>query len=75
MNYYQRLRDLREDNGKSQSEIAEILNTSRSYYSQYERGAKPITLERVIKLAKYYDVSIDYIVGLTNKKHSYKEWE
>lgn len=75
MNYYQRLRDLREDSDKNQEDIAAVLKTSQSYYAQYENGKRPIPFARVIELAKYYDVSIDYIAGLTNKKHSYKEWE
>ena len=75
MKFYQRLRDLREDSDKTQADIALVLKTSRSYYSQYENGKRPISLDRVVELAKYYDVSLDYIAGLTDKKHSYKEWE
>ena len=75
MEYYQRLRDLREDKDLKQKQIAEIIKTSQSYYSQYERGARQIPFDRIIELAKYYDVSIDYIAGLTNKKKSYKECE
>ena len=75
MKFYQRLRDLREDNDKTQADIALVLNTSRSYYSQYENGKRPISFERVVELAKYYSVSLDYIAGLTDKKHSFKEWD
>ncbi len=75
MNFYQRLRDLREDSDKTQADIALVLKTSRSYYSQYENGKRPISLDRAVELAKYYDVSLDYIAGLTDKKHSYKEWD
>ncbi len=64
MNSYQRLRDLREDADKSQEEIAKILGTSQSYYAQYENGKRPIPLERMIILAKYYNVSLDYIAGI-----------
>lgn len=72
MQIYQRLKDLREDADKSQEEIAEILGTSQQYYGKYEKGQRPITFERVITLAKYYNVSIDYIAGLTNEKRPLK---
>ena len=64
MSVYQRLKDLREDADKSQAEIAEIIGTSQSYYAQYENGKRPIPLERMIILAKYYNVSLDYLAGL-----------
>ena len=63
---YKRLRDLREDADKSQAEIAEIIGTSQSYYAQYENGKRAIPFERVIALAKYYNISLDYIAGLTD---------
>ncbi len=66
-----RLRDLREDMDKSQQEIAEYLGTSQSYYSQYEAGKRSIPFERIVELAKYYDVSIDYIAGLSNSKKKF----
>lgn len=72
MKYNQRLRDLREDKDLTQKEVAEYLNTSQSYYAQYENDKRQIPFDRVIELAKYYDVSIDYIAGLTNSKK--KEW-
>lgn len=64
MIFYQRLRDLRIDHDKSQAEIAKIIGTSQSYYAQYESGKRSIPFERVIMLARYYNVSIDYIAGL-----------
>ena len=67
-NYYPRLKDLREDKDLSQEEVARILGTEQSYYAKYENGVRPIPFERVIKLALFYDVSIDYIAGLTNDK-------
>lgn len=63
MVFYERIRDLREDNDKSQSEIAKVIGTSQSYYAQYENGKRSIPFERVIILAKYYNVSLDYIAG------------
>ena len=67
-NYYPRLKDLREDKDLSQEDVARILGTEQSYYAKYENGVRPIPFERVIKLALFYDVSIDYIAGLTNDK-------
>ena len=67
---YQRLRDLREDCNKviKQQEIAELLGTTQQTYSLWELGVREIPFHHVITLAKYYDVSIDYIAGLTNNK-------
>ena len=66
MNIYQRLRDIREDRDKSQKETAEIIGTSQSYYAQYENGKRAIPFDRVVILAKYYNVSLDYLAGLTD---------
>ena len=66
MNIYQRLRDMRKDSDKSQKEIAEVIGTSQSYYAQYENGKRAIPFERVIILAKYYNVLLDYLAGLTD---------
>ena len=68
MGYYQRLKDLREDMDLNQEQVAKIIGTDQSYYAKYEKGLRPIPFERVIKLAKYYKVSLDYIAGLTNDK-------
>lgn len=65
---YQRLRDLREDKDMTQTQVAEYLKTTQSYYGQYERGEIEIPFDRVISLAKLYNVSLDYIAGLTNDK-------
>ena len=66
MKLYQRIRDLREDADKSQEEIAKIIGTSQSYYAQYENGKRAIPFDRVVILAKYYNVSLDYLAGLTD---------
>lgn len=71
MAHYPRIRDLREDSDKKQSEIAEYLGTTKQYYSLYEKGANEIPFERAIALAKYYGVSLDYIAGLTNNKKGF----
>lgn len=65
--YIKRLRDLREDNDKTQSEIAEVLGTSQTMYARYERGANELPLHHLITLCKYYKVSADYILGLDEK--------
>ena len=64
MNYYQRLKDLREDKEKLQSEIAEILGITQQQYSRYERGLREIPFHHVITLAQYYNISLDYLAGL-----------
>ena len=61
-----RLRDLREDHDKSQKAIAEYLNMHRSVYRRYESGEREIPVWAVIKLADYYRVSTDYLLGLTD---------
>ena len=63
-----RLRDLREDADLKQSDIAEYLHIKQNTYSQYENGNRQLPIEALIKLAKFYNVSTDYILGLTNKK-------
>lgn len=67
MNYCQRLKDLREDSDKSQSDIANVLKTSQSYYAQYENGKRELPFYRAIELAKYYDISLDYLAGLIDE--------
>lgn len=66
--YFQRLRDLREDIDLNQTQIAEILHTSQTVYSRYERGFQTIPVEHLLILADFYNVSIDYILGRTNNK-------
>ena len=63
---YQRLRDLREDNGKKQSEIAALLNCTQQAYSTSERGERDIPSKVLIKLADYYNTSVDYLLGRTD---------
>lgn len=64
--YFQRLKDLREDSDLRQVDIADILKTSQTVYSRYERGAKDIPVRHLVKLADIYNVSTDYILGRTN---------
>ena len=70
---YQRLRDLRDDYDLNQTEIAKIINMSQTGYSQYETGTNDIPTKILIKLALFYDTSIDYILGLTDEKKLIKE--
>lgn len=71
---YQRLKDLREDRSQTlkQQDIAELLGTTQQTYSLWERGEREIPFHHVITLAKFYNVSIDYIAGLTNNKKTAK---
>ena len=64
MNYYQRLKDIREDNDKSQAEIAEVLQIQQTQYSRYELGKQMMGIDKYIKLAKYYNISLDYLTGI-----------
>ena len=64
MYFYQRLRDLREDADKSQTDIAKILDMKQQQYARYETGSQEIPLHHFIKLAKFYNVSLDYLAGL-----------
>lgn len=68
MYYYQRLRDLREDEDMTQKQIAALLYTTAQQYSLWERGEREIPFHHAITLAKHYRVSLDYLAGLTNKK-------
>ena len=63
---YRRIRDLREDHDLTQREMAKILHCSQQVYSNYELGQRDIPTDVLIKLARYYQVSTDYILGLTN---------
>ena len=64
MYLYQRLRDLREDSDNTQEQIAKILEISRQHYSLYERGERELPMHHFITLARYYNVSLDYLAGL-----------
>lgn len=61
-----RIKDLREDNDLTQKQIAEILLCDQSLYSKYERREREIPLALIIRLADYYGVSVDYLVGRTD---------
>lgn len=63
---YQRIRDLREDRDLKQRQLAELLNCSQQVYSNYELGQRDIPTDILIRLAQFYDVSVDYLLGLTS---------
>lgn len=65
--YFQRIRDLREDADLTQAAVARLLGIQQTVYSRYERGFQTIPLEHLIKLADYYDVSLDYLTGRTRR--------
>ena len=67
-----RLKDLREDHDLKQKSIAEVLNIAQTTYSQYELSKRDIPYEIIIKLAKFYNTSVDYILNLTEEKKPYK---
>ena len=71
MKYNERIRELREDDDYNQSQIAEILNVGQKTYSDYELGKTRIPIDSIIKLAKHYNVSVDYICGVSNIKNEY----
>ena len=66
-----RIRDLREDNDITQKAVAEYLSIRQNTYSQYENGVRQIPIELLIKLSVFYDVSVDYILELTDIKAPY----
>ena len=66
-----RIKDLREDSDLTQREVAEYLHIRQNTYSQYENGHRQLPLEFLITLAKFYNTSTDYILGLTDVKEPY----
>ncbi len=68
-----RIKDLREDLDIKQKDIADYLHIKQNTYSQYENGQRQLPIEVLISLAKYYNVSTDYILGLTDLKAPYTE--
>ena len=72
MAYYKRVRDLREDNDLTQSEVAKRLNMKQPQYHRYEKGIRDIPTDVLIELSELYNVSIDYILGQTDNPKRYK---
>lgn len=71
MEVYQRIKNIREDSEYTQKEIADLLKTTQPQYNKYERNVQEIPVRHVITLAKFYNVSADYILGLTNEKKQF----
>ena len=69
---FPRIQDLRTDADMSQKQLSEILHISQRSYSHYETGSRNIPVEMLIRLANYYDISVDYLVGRTDKKEMNK---
>ena len=66
MDMYQRMKDLREDRDLSQEDIAKVLQTTQEQISKYETGRQMMGIDKYMKLAKYYNISLDYLTGLIN---------
>ncbi len=64
-NYYEVLRELREDRDFTQKEISEVLQTTQQVYSRYEKGVNEMPIRHLVTLCKFYNVSADYILGIT----------
>lgn len=69
---YQRIRDLREDRDLTQKEVSRTLNCSQQVYSNYELGQRDIPTDILIRLSAFYDVSVDYLLGLTDNPERHK---
>ncbi|MDO4385517.1 MAG: helix-turn-helix transcriptional regulator [Clostridia bacterium] len=67
MDYIRRMRDLREDADRTQQQIAEVLGTSQTMYARYERGANELPIRHLLTLCRYYHVSADYLLGLSDE--------
>ena len=66
MEHYKRLKDLREDHDLTQTEVANLLKTTRQQVSKWETGSQMMGVDKYIKLARYYNVSLDYLLGITD---------
>ena len=72
MEYYERLKDVREDHDLTQADVAEILKTTRQQVSKWETGAQMMGVDKYIILAKYYNVTVDYLLGLIDNPRKLK---
>lgn len=73
MGYRRKLRELREDRDYTQSQIGEVLGKSQQGYNHIEAGRAELKIDDLVKLCQFYDLSADYIIGLTNEPKSYKK--
>ena len=72
MNHYERLRELREDHDLTQSDVADLLKTTRQQVGKWETGVQMMGVDKYIALAKYYNVSADYLLGLIDTPRTLK---
>ncbi|MBR2615170.1 MAG: helix-turn-helix transcriptional regulator [Clostridia bacterium] len=72
-NYYPRLRELREDHDLTQQRVADFLGMKQSQYNRYERGLRDLPTDVLIRLARLYQTSTDYILGMTRSKRPYEK--
>lgn len=72
MDYRTRLRNVREDRDITQAQIGYILNKSQQGYNHIETGRAELKIDDLVKLCKFYNLSADYLIGLTDKAKSYK---
>ena len=72
MDYRERIRNIREDRDLTQKQLGEILNKSQQGYNHIESGRAELKIEDLIKLCKFYNVSADYLIGISNTPKSYK---
>ena len=70
--YIDRLKEIRQDKDLYQKDIAKVLNMSQKKYSLYETGVRLIPIDKLATLAKYYNTSVDYLIGLTDERNPYK---
>lgn len=68
MNYYPRIRELREDHDLTQQQVSDMLNMKQSQYCRYEKGYRDIPTDILIKLADFYETTTDYILGRTKRE-------
>ena len=72
LDYRTRLRNIREDRDLTQAEVGKLLNKSQQGYNHIEAGRAELKIDDLVKLCKFYDLSADYLIGLTAKPKSYK---
>ena len=72
MDYRMRIRNVREDRDLTQAEVGKVLNKSQQGYNHIEAGRAELKIDDLVKLCQFYDLSADYLIGLSNKPKSYK---
>ena len=73
LKYYERIREIREDNSFTQQQIADVLHIGQRTYSDYETGKTRIPVESLLILARFYDTSVDYISGASDTRNKYPQ--